>query len=272
MNGTIYKFEKDMLCGKSIYISEKQDNFWVQKHWHNYYEIVYFKKSSGACSLNSETYSISDNCVFLLTPKDFHEINTDEKFDNYSLIISFNEHMVDKHVLNALVKGPFVSYNISSKLSDKIDELYEVFGSNKKHRDLILKFLFNQILLEIIDSANEISSVGNDISPIVRESISVMLSAPTEDFSLSYFSKKFRVTEAYFSRLFCRQVGITFKQYLTTLRLEYAKQLLEENILPIIDVGYECGFNTPSQFFRVFKKAYGIPPSKFRQQKRNVTK
>ena len=48
-----------------------------------------------------------------------------------------------------------------------------------------------------------------------------------------------------------------------------AKSLLEEDELPIIDIGYECGFNTPSQFIRAFKKTVEKTPSEYRIQKRN---
>jgi two-component system response regulator YesN len=95
-----------------------------------------------------------------------------------------------------------------------------------------------------------------------------MASDPTADFSLDFFAEKFNITPSYFSRLFHRSVGVPFKEYLTAVRLEYAKQLLAENVLPIIDVGYECGFNTPSQFYRAFKKESGMTPSEYRKKKK----
>jgi AraC-like DNA-binding protein len=70
----------------------------------------------------------------------------------------------------------------------------------------------------------------------------------------------------YFSRLFHASTGVTFKTYLSDLRIEYAKRLLEERKLPIIDVGCECGYNTPSQFVRAFKQHTGMPPSAYRGQ------
>ena len=47
MNGTIYRFEKEMLHGEDIYVNKKNDDKWYKKHWHNYYEIVYFYGCSG---------------------------------------------------------------------------------------------------------------------------------------------------------------------------------------------------------------------------------
>ncbi len=270
MNATIYKFEKDMLEGKSIHIYKKQDNLWSKKHWHNYYEIVYYSGCSGHCILNGEKHPITENCLFLLTPKDFHEVFTNDIDNSYSLIISFNEQITDANILDALTHGPYISYNISQKLASKLQDLYEMFNSFKKHRDTYMKHLFNCILLEILEDANASSSINHSINPIVRQSISIMLSNPTYDFSLDFFAQKFNVTTAYFSRLFHKNTGVSFKQYITSLRLEYAKQLLDENVLPIIDIGYECGFNTPSQFYRAFKKDNAITPSEYRHQRKNV--
>ena len=267
MNESIYKFERNMLHGKPIYIKQKKDSSWFKKHWHNYYEIVYYKKCTGTCIMNGEDYPITDNSLFLLTPKDFHQIIQNSESNSCSLIIAFNEQILDSSVIEAIIKGPFISYNVSQNLSSKLDELYETFISDKKYKEQYLKHLFNCILIDILNNADSVSGRGNEINPIVRESILIMLSDPTADLTLDFFATKFNVSKTYFSRLFHICTDISFKQYITSLRLEYAKQLLEENKIPIIDVGYECGFNTPSQFFRAFKKVNQISPSDSRKQK-----
>ena len=269
MSGTIYKFERDMLHGSDIYISKKDDSHWSKKHWHNYFEIIYFSNTHGSCSLNDEKCEISDDSVFLLTPKDFHEITAENDDGGFALIIAFNERIIDKAILDTVTKGPIAAYGISESLSLKLSELYEVFSSKDRYREPRLRHLFNCVLIEIIENSKAVVGIEKDISPTVRESISLMLSDPTAELSLAFFAKKFNVTESYFSRLFHKQTGVTFKRYLTELRLEYAKQLLEENGISIIDVGYECGFNTPSQFYRAFKDAYEITPSRYRELKRS---
>ena len=270
MNGTIYKFERDMLHGSDIYISRKQDNVWAKKHWHNYYEIIYYENIKGCCTLNGEKSEITDKSLFLLTPKDFHEVMTEESENGSALIIAFNERIIDSAVLDVITRGPIVTYGIDERLSGKLSELSEVFTLDGVYREQRLRHLFNCILFEILEKSSAYVGEGGEISPIVRESISVMLSDPTAALSLSFFANKFRVTEAYFSRLFHKHAGVSFKKYLTELRLEYAKQLLKENKISIIDVGYECGFNTPSQFYRAFKGAFGVTPKDYRREKHNV--
>ena len=265
MPGSIHKFERDMLHGESIHINVNNARNWSGKHWHNYFEIIYHKRCSGYCILNSERYEITESCLFLLTPKDFHEIFAKENDDSYSLIIAFDERIIDSTVISALTEGPFMIPDADERLCEKIAELYDIFRSDAKYREQYIRHLFNCILLQILSAADVISSVSRDINPIVRESITLMLSNPAADFSLEDLAKRFGVTSAYFSRLFHKNAGISFKQYMTALRLEYAKQLLEENEIPIIDVGYESGFNTPSQFYRAFKNTYGIAPSEYRK-------
>lgn len=269
MNETIYKYDSGMLRGNNIFIHANRNHIQAKKHWHNYYEIIFYQKADGCCILNGEKREIRDGCLFLLSPKDFHEIVAEDKEGSYTLIISFNERIIDSSVIDVVTKRPILSYDISPSLSDKLTELYEVFRSEGKYRNQRLRHLFNCILLEVLEKENVLIDNGKDISHIVRESISLMISNPTADLSLGFFAKKFHITEAYFSRLFHKQAGVTFKQYLTSLRLEYARQLLEENKIPIIDVGYECGFNTPSQFYRAFKRAYKTAPSAYRQIKKS---
>ena len=271
MSGTIYQFQRNMLYGEAIHIQKKKDSHWYKKHWHNYYEIIYSRNCVGYCMLNGEKIELSQNCLFLLTPKDFHEVVAEENPESYSFIISFSEQIVDKAVLDALTGGPFVLPRVPVEMEQQIERLYLIFKGKEPYRERHLLHLFNCILIGILESGKFVAAVPNNINPIVRESIFLMLKDPANPFTLEFFSKKFHITKTYFSRLFHASTGVPFKQYLTGLRLEYAKRMLEERELPIIDVGYECGFNTPSQFVRAFKSSVGVSPSEYRAQQAQAT-
>lgn len=164
--------------------------------------------------------------------------------------------------------GPLYIQRLPEYTDQQIRQLHKCYNGRSENRKDYLYHLFNCILIELLEHGSSLSHTAADINPMVRESISMMLSNPTDHFSLEEFSKKFNISMPYFSHLFHKITGITFKQYQTTLRIEYAKRLLEEKTVPIIDVGYECGFNTPSQFIRAFKQLTGKTPSAYRAQAR----
>ena len=266
----IYKFDRDLLQGESIHVHRKCKSTGFKKHWHNYFEIICYENCVGTCELNAEQYPIMENCLFLLTPKDFHQITTQDKEDSFSYIISFSEQIIDKALLDGLTNGPIVLYRVSPRMHEQIQALYEAFCEAGPYRERHLHHLFNSLLIDILKKGESISAVSGDIHPYVRESISCMLANSASEFSLDFFARRFGVTPTYFSHLFHEHTGVTFKQYLTTLRIECAKRMLEEQELPIIDIGYECGFHSPSQFARSFKAATKMTPSSYRRSRRNT--
>jgi AraC-like DNA-binding protein len=70
----------------------------------------------------------------------------------------------------------------------------------------------------------------------------------------------------YAMRLFRKQLNMTMIQYLTQQRVAEAKRLLMTTNLPILDVVYECGFGSTSQFYHAFETCVGQSPRAFRQQ------
>jgi AraC family transcriptional regulator len=69
----------------------------------------------------------------------------------------------------------------------------------------------------------------------------------------------------HFSRMFKRSTGLAPHQYLNDVRLERAKQLLADGRTTIIEIGYETGFASPSQFSAFFRKRTGLTPSQYRR-------
>ena len=63
-----------------------------------------------------------------------------------------------------------------------------------------------------------------------------------------------------------------YKDFVKTIRLKKAAQLLLENRYTIVEVAYTVGFNTPSYFTRVFKEQFGITPTQYLEKSgQNVT-
>ncbi|MBB6634924.1 response regulator transcription factor [Cohnella thailandensis] len=85
-----------------------------------------------------------------------------------------------------------------------------------------------------------------------------------EELSLEDVANHVHLNPFYFSKVFKQHVGETFIDYLTGVRIDKAKQLIEEDRLSLKEVCYEVGYKDPNYFSRVFKKVTGVAPSEYR--------
>ncbi|WP_449536270.1 response regulator transcription factor [Ferdinandcohnia sp. Marseille-Q9671] len=72
------------------------------------------------------------------------------------------------------------------------------------------------------------------------------------------------VTPSYLSRVFKKEVGINFIDYLNKVRIEKAKKLLGDSEMKVLEVSEKVGFNSTEYFTRIFKKHTGVSPLYFR--------
>jgi two-component system response regulator YesN len=86
----------------------------------------------------------------------------------------------------------------------------------------------------------------------------------SEDISLNSVAKSVNLSPAHFSSIFSRNMGKTFTEYLTEIRMERARELLLFSTKRSSEVAYEIGFRDPHYFSYVFKKMYGCSPREFR--------
>lgn len=73
------------------------------------------------------------------------------------------------------------------------------------------------------------------------------------------------LSPSHFSVVFGRETGESFKDYLTKVRIERAKELLRTTSMKCSEVAYQSGYNDPHYFSYVFRKNTGLPPQQFRQ-------
>jgi two-component system response regulator YesN len=89
----------------------------------------------------------------------------------------------------------------------------------------------------------------------------------TEDLSMKQMAIQMNLSAPYFSRLFKKETGRSFVEYVTFVRLQRAVWLLRHTNQTIEQIAEDLGFNTPNYFSGTFKKYAGLTPSEYRATK-----
>ncbi|WP_028975274.1 response regulator [Spirochaeta cellobiosiphila] len=85
--------------------------------------------------------------------------------------------------------------------------------------------------------------------------------------SLHMVAEFVKVSPNHFSTVFAQEMGVTFIEYVTNMRIDRAKYLLLTTDKRSSDIGYEVGFSDPHYFSFIFKKTTSISPREFRSEK-----
>nr|WP_223292455.1 AraC family transcriptional regulator [Salipaludibacillus neizhouensis] len=85
-----------------------------------------------------------------------------------------------------------------------------------------------------------------------------------KNIKLQEIAERFFLSREYISRKFKREYQETITDYVTRIRIEKAKELLENPYLKIYDVAEAVGYQNDKYFIKVFKKIEGQTPSEFR--------
>lgn len=86
------------------------------------------------------------------------------------------------------------------------------------------------------------------------------------DISLDSVSEIVSINPSYFSTLFKRSMGVNFVDYLTDLRMNAARELLEDPLRSTAEVAGLVGYENANYFTRAFKKKTGMTPTEYRRQ------
>jgi AraC-like DNA-binding protein/ligand-binding sensor protein len=120
--------------------------------------------------------------------------------------------------------------------------------------------------------AGHLAACGNQLAlqrtkaniPAVLRARQIIDAGYREELSLGEIARQVNVSAGYFSELFKEATGLNFVDYVTRLRVEKAKNLLQNPRLRVSEIAFDVGFQSLSQFNRSFRRIVGSSPKDFR--------
>ena len=263
----------------TYHIENAGRSFQIPVHWHDEFEIIYVRSGFLAVSISGESYIGKTGDAFVVSPGNLHLMGSQSgTVDYYTFLfplkyISFRtDDMLDEKLLEPLNSGhlmicPRVK-DTAKELSEQLIEIYEAKKDESESKittQVRTKIILLQFILEMWKKGFVIENDTSGRNTVEKEMVSYIQQNFTGKISLREFGEQFHLSEKYISRYFKEHFHITLSQYVTYLRLEHAKQLLQDTDIPVTDVAMQSGYQNVSYFIRSFQKAYAVSPLKYRK-------
>jgi len=120
--------------------------------------------------------------------------------------------------------------------------------------------VFSSFMEEVSNSSNKKNMA------IVERAMKCMRTNYNKNLTLGKIAKAACVNTYYLSHLFKKELGMTVVDYLTKVRIEEAKRLLQNDRMSIIEIALEVGYEDQSYFSKVFKKSEHTTPMTYRKK------
>lgn len=87
-----------------------------------------------------------------------------------------------------------------------------------------------------------------------------------DDISVESLADQFQISVSHFNRIFKQSFQVNCKEYITTVRVEKAKEYLTGSVLTVSEVGSMVGYSDANYFTKVFRKKTGMTPKEYRNE------
>lgn len=231
-------------------------------HVHDDIELVYVKEGGGTACCDGRQYALTPGSFFLTFPNQVHHY-LGCTGGAYIILIMKPSQLLHLQSFFDGVQPSTPLCGSCPELGALFETAFHEFRENGDSCivDGYLTVLFGKLLQHY---TLEKSSLSPDCIPRLLQYCAGHF---REELTVQALSQQMHISCTHISNLFNKRLGISFCDYVSTLRLNEAVKLLENPALSVSEVAGLAGFPTIRTFNRVFRKKYGCSPSDYRKQR-----
>ncbi len=255
-------------------------------HRHKFFEITCAEKGCAEYYVNGQSYRIEEGDLILFNHVEEHSWNilTEEVRLKVllfsSALVTDGSAMFDaEYLIPFLERGESFKNKISSReketaeIREIMEEISREDRMGKTGSRLMIKADILKILTILVryyeksETAIEFSARKREYVRRIQDALKYVKENYGNKVTLDEAAATVCMSPNYFSSYFRKATGSTFQEYLTKIRMEKARELLHHSSAGILNIAQECGVGNTANFYRLYKKYFGIAPGEERHRK-----
>lgn len=250
-------------------------------HWHEEVELFLFEKGEITCKFENFTFAAKPGSLFIINPYEVHETHFGQ--DASYLCIHIQPSVMRKFVPNfdqlrfSLVYDPEDEKKAKAytEFKTQLEEILQQNGENqaagKLERQARLFFL-TALLVKYFSQplALEESTLRRSDMTRLKPILEQVQLHHDEELPLDDAADAVGLNKEYFCRMFKKNMGISYLQYVYQVRTTAVCRELETSEDPIGEIAERHGFRDPKMLGQYFRELYGCTPSEKRKYFREI--
>ena len=179
----------------------------------------------------------------------------------------FAFRMIYNNVIDTLTRAQAAEFSVGNNAR----EVYDIFSLSSCQTIDDLDELLRRLCDSLLTDGEKGGEAAAEEEDVITQAVRYMdehFSDP--EISMAAIAESFDLSTTRFSLSFKERMGMTPSDYLTLLRSERAKVLLENSEMTIRDIGVQVGYYDSGSFIRRFKQVTGVTPLQYRHSKANT--
>ena len=255
----------------------------VPLHWHDEMEIIYVKKGRGTVTIQLQPFPVTAGCIALAPPGTLHAIDGvpggSMEYENIlftrDLLLSAAGDWCDSACLRPLFSGraclpPVLRPGepLHAEAAACLDGADAACSAGQPGYPLLVKAALYRLFYALYAVVGDTLAVPPPETERVKQTLAFIEAHRGEKLTVAQAADAAGYSPAHFMRFFKAAVGQTFVEYLTDSRLSAAARSLAETDDAVGRIAEDAGFESPSYFCRLFRRKYGVSPSRYRMSAR----
>lgn len=225
--------------------------------------------------LQSYDYHAGD--VAMAPPFMYHRTisESDTPYDSY--LIKFTPEFIEpfyeligKNIIDELYEQKVCHFTIEGqqKIRKMFDEMLLEYEKDVPYKEVILQGMLFRLFATIWEErlAAKIAYFHSPLTEPVINALYIIEKDYARDLKLEELANEAGLSTAYFSRLFRAQLGMTFSEYLSNVRIRHVQVMLTQSDKTVMEIAIETGYCHGDYLAAQFKNKVGMTPTQFRKK------
>ena len=231
------------------------------RHYHSLYEIYYLEQGVCHYLIEGKLFEMDEGDIVFIPKGKIHKTSYEDVHSRL-LINCAGEYLKNVNLTEAFV---YRNEKYRREIYGIMKNIEKEYLHEDRFSQALIEGYMQQLLAVVYRTENRYKNTRHQ-NKYVEKALNILEADFTHDITLSSLADRFKISAEHFSRIFKKETGLGFNEYLSLLRLKKAEAVLKKNeSVSISEVAFSCGFNDSNYFCEKFKKVYGISPLRFRK-------